>query len=70
MLGYAKRKDGVDNDIAQFTHLSGTLLKRPGARRFVHGTHDNLLFYQAIHARDTIPNAKSIRVPESLHFCT
>ena len=69
MSDYTLRKDGVENDIYQFTHLDPMPIETIGCPTLiVHGTHDNLLFYQAVHARDTIPGAEHIWVPEGSHF--
>lgn len=69
MSDYAKRKDGVENDIELFTHLSPMPIETIRCPSLiVHGTHDNLLFYQAVHARDTIPGAAHIWVPGGSHF--
>ncbi|MDN7026205.1 alpha/beta hydrolase [Methanoculleus sp. FWC-SCC1] len=70
MSDYGRRKEGVENDIEQFTHLSDMPIETIRCPSLiVHGTHDNLLFCQAVHARDTIPDAESIWVPEGSHFC-
>lgn len=69
MSDYSKRKDGVENDIEMFTNLSDMAIEKITCPSLiVHGTHDNLLFYQAVHARDTIPGAESIWVPGGSHF--
>jgi len=69
MSDYSKRKEGVENDIEQFTHLSPMPIETIQCPSLiVHGTHDNLLFYQAVHARDTIPGAEQIWVPKGSHF--
>jgi len=69
MSNYSRRKDGVENDIAQFTRLNDLPLEKITCPTLiVHGTHDNLLFYQAVQARDRIQQAKSLWVDKGSHF--
>lgn len=53
MGNFSKRRAGTLNDIEQFTTMEDSAFEKiicPSM--IVHGTHDNLLFYQAVQARD------------------
>ena len=69
MSNYSRRKIGVENDIRQFTQLGDLPLEKINCPTLiVHGTHDNLLFYQAVQAKDRIQNAESLWIEKGSHF--
>ncbi len=69
MSNYSRRKKGVENDIAQFTQLNALPLEKITCPTLiVHGTHDNLHFYQAAQAKDRIQNAEYLWVEKGSHF--
>jgi len=71
MGNFSLRKAGAENDIKQFTEMNDTQFEKVLCPTMVvHGTHDNLLFYQAVQARDEIKNSKSLWVHKGSHFCS
>lgn len=70
MSNFSKRRLGVSNDIEQFTTMGSMSLESIVCPSLiVHGTHDNLLFHQAVEARDRIKNAEHLWVDKGSHFC-
>ncbi len=71
MGNFSLRKAGAENDIKQFTEMDDTQFEKVLCPTMVvHGTHDNLLFYQAVLARDEINNSRSLWVHKGSHFCS
>jgi pimeloyl-ACP methyl ester carboxylesterase len=71
MGNFGQRKAGVMNDIKQFTKMADTSFEKVQCPSLVvHGTHDNLLFYQAVKARDNIQKSQSLWVNKGSHFCS
>jgi len=64
------RKAGVLNDIKQFITMAPTELAEIRCPTLiVHGTHDNLLLYQAVFASNQIAGSQCLFVMKGSHFC-
>ncbi|NBS13174.1 MAG: hypothetical protein EBS77_11040 [Gammaproteobacteria bacterium] len=58
------------NDIKQFTIMAPVELAEIRCPTLiVHGTHDNLLLYQAVIASNQIARSQCLWVMEGSHFC-
>lgn len=68
---YARRKAGVENDIATLGQLPDLPVEKIRCPAFiVHGTHDcDVLLYHGVYAWENIPGAEKMWVREGSHLC-